>query len=67
MTVRANRGFQNSCDHLFGLSFVVDLPTASPLRIGQQKSMGCVRMATDDIAMVYEMLCERVSTVKVVD
>lgn len=41
--------------------------TIEPSSIGQQMSMGCVRMATDDIAMVYEMLCERVSTVKVVD
>lgn len=34
--------------------------------IGQQKSMGCVRMAPADVEMVYEMLVDRLSTVKIV-
>lgn len=34
--------------------------------IGQQKSMGCVRMAPADVEMVYEMLIDRLSTVKIV-
>ena len=34
--------------------------------IGQQKSMGCVRMAPGDIDVVYEMLIDRLSTVKIV-
>lgn len=34
--------------------------------IGKSKSMGCVRMATDDIALAYEMLVEQVSVVKIV-
>jgi lipoprotein-anchoring transpeptidase ErfK/SrfK len=40
--------------------------TIEPQSIGRQMSMGCVRMASDDIAMVYEMLTEQVSIVKVV-
>ncbi|GJQ29188.1 MAG: hypothetical protein HBSAPP03_10720 [Phycisphaerae bacterium] len=40
--------------------------TIEPASIGKEMSMGCVRMATDDIAMVYEMLSERISLVRVV-
>lgn len=40
--------------------------TIEPESIGQQRSMGCVRMLPDDIALVYEMLSERLSTVKIV-
>lgn len=40
--------------------------TIDPESIGKSKSMGCVRMADDDIALVYEMLVEQVSVVKVV-
>lgn len=39
--------------------------TIDPSSIGQQKSMGCVRLANDDIALAYEMLTEQVSLVKV--
>lgn len=39
--------------------------TIEPDSIGKQKSMGCVRMLPDDIALVYEMLVEEVSTVRV--
>ncbi|MBS0198730.1 MAG: L,D-transpeptidase family protein [Planctomycetes bacterium] len=45
----------------FGLHGTVD-----PASIGQQKSMGCVRMLPDDIALVYEMMGNKVSLVKVV-
>jgi hypothetical protein len=39
--------------------------TIDPESIGQQRSMGCVRMATDDIALVFELMGEQVSTVKI--
>ena len=38
--------------------------TVEPDSIGQSKSMGCVRMLADDVAMVYEMLMDPVSVVK---
>ena len=34
--------------------------------IGQQKSMGCVRLNANDVEMVYEMLIDRLSTVRIV-
>ncbi len=45
----------------FGLHGTID-----PNSIGQQQSMGCVRLAADDIATVYEMLAEGLSTVRIV-
>ncbi|VAX39224.1 hypothetical protein MNBD_PLANCTO03-764 [hydrothermal vent metagenome] len=38
-----------------------------PSSIGQQKSMGCVRMLSGDVELVYEMLVEGISRVRVVD
>ncbi|MFO0490957.1 MAG: L,D-transpeptidase, partial [bacterium] len=40
--------------------------TVDPDSIGQQRSMGCVRLASDDVAMVYELLVDRLSTVKII-
>ncbi|MDX2131745.1 MAG: L,D-transpeptidase family protein [Planctomycetota bacterium] len=40
--------------------------TIEPESIGQRRSMGCVRMLADDIALMYELLAEDVSIVKVV-
>jgi len=40
--------------------------TIEPDSIGKQRSMGCVRMGADDIALVYEMLSEQISVVKIV-
>jgi LysM repeat protein len=40
--------------------------TIDPGSIGQQKSMGCVRLGDADIAMLYEFLIPRVSVVRVV-
>jgi lipoprotein-anchoring transpeptidase ErfK/SrfK len=37
--------------------------TIEPETIGKQASMGCIRMGSDDVAQVYEMLSEGVSTV----
>jgi hypothetical protein len=39
--------------------------TIDPESIGKQKSMGCVRLGTDDIALLYELLGETLSQVKI--
>lgn len=41
--------------------------TIEPDSIGQQRSMGCVRLGSEDIAMLYELLIDRISTVRIVD
>lgn len=40
--------------------------TIEPDSIGKQMSMGCVRLGSEDIAMLYEVLMDRVSVVKIV-
>ncbi len=40
--------------------------TIDPGSIGASKSMGCVRLGADDIALMYEVLAERVSVVRIV-
>jgi len=40
--------------------------TIDPASVGKSMSMGCVRLLSDDIATVYEMLTERISTVKII-
>lgn len=40
--------------------------TIDPESIGDQRSMGCVRMLPDDVALVYEMLAEQISYVHIV-
>lgn len=40
--------------------------TIEPESVGQQRSMGCVRMSADDIALAYEMLVDQVSLVRIV-
>ena len=39
--------------------------TIEPQSIGHDASMGCVRMLSDDVEVVYEMLGEKVSTVEI--
>ena len=39
--------------------------TIEPTSIGKQMSMGCVRLLPDDIAMLYELMVDKVSTVKI--
>ncbi len=39
--------------------------TIEPDSIGQQRSMGCVRMGAEDVAQVYELLVEGISIVKI--
>lgn len=46
----------------FGLHGTID-----PSSIGQNRSMGCVRMAAGDIAQVFEFLVEEISRVRVVE
>ncbi len=41
--------------------------TIDPDSIGEQRSMGCVRMREDDVALVYELLVEGVSVVEIRD
>ena len=41
--------------------------TIEPSSIGQQRSMGCVRLLDDDVSIVYEMLVEGVSRVAIVE
>ncbi|MFO0083595.1 MAG: L,D-transpeptidase family protein [Phycisphaerales bacterium] len=41
--------------------------TIEPDSIGQQRSMGCVRLGSEDIALLYELLIDRISTVRIVD
>jgi lipoprotein-anchoring transpeptidase ErfK/SrfK len=41
--------------------------TIEPESIGGEASMGCVRMLADDVALVYEILTEGVSMVRIVD
>ncbi|HZW09819.1 MAG TPA: L,D-transpeptidase family protein [Phycisphaerales bacterium] len=41
--------------------------TIDPGSIGQQKSMGCVRMVDADVELVYELLVEGISRVRIVD
>ena len=39
--------------------------TIDPASIGQQKSMGCVRLADEDVKLMYELLAERISVVQI--
>jgi len=41
--------------------------TIDPESIGQERSMGCVRMLPDDVALVYELLSEQLSEVHIVE
>jgi|GEM_PF-351973 len=39
--------------------------TIEPDSIGQQRSMGCVRLGKEDVELIYEMLVEQASVVKI--
>ena len=41
--------------------------TIEPATIGQQRSMGCVRLLPDDIALLYETLAGGVSRVRITE
>jgi lipoprotein-anchoring transpeptidase ErfK/SrfK len=40
--------------------------TIDPGSIGKNLSMGCVRLRDEDIALVFELLAERISVVEIV-
>src|SRR5262249_50702499 len=40
--------------------------TIDPDSIGQQRSMGCIRLGNDDIELMFELLGEQVSVVRIV-
>jgi lipoprotein-anchoring transpeptidase ErfK/SrfK len=50
-----NKGFEG-----YGIHGTIDLES-----IGQQRSMGCVRMRSNDVELVYEMLTEPNSTITI--
>ncbi len=55
-------GLGESAQHTgYGLHGTID-----PGSIGQQRSMGCVRMGKEDIELMYELVGEGVSVVKIV-
>lgn len=39
--------------------------TIDPTSIGKQASMGCVRLGTDDVALMYELLIPQISVVRI--
>jgi lipoprotein-anchoring transpeptidase ErfK/SrfK len=39
--------------------------TIEPETIGTQASMGCIRMGSNEVSQVYEMLAEGISTVEI--
>jgi len=39
--------------------------TTEPASIGQQRSMGCIRMRAEDVALAYELLAEGISRVTI--
>jgi LysM repeat protein len=41
--------------------------TIEPDSIGRQESMGCIRLRSEDVELLYEMLIERESTVEIVE
>lgn len=46
--------------HGYGIHGTIDLDS-----IGKQRSMGCIRMRPDDIAIVYELLAEGASVIEI--
>ena len=58
-------GLIGDSDNIRGLEGYGVHGTIDPDSIGAMKSMGCVRLANDDIALVYELLMDGVSTVEI--
>jgi hypothetical protein len=52
-------------DNIRGLETYGIHGTIEPDSIGQSRSMGCVRMLHDDVALTYELLIENVSQVEI--
>ena len=53
-------------DNIRGLEGYGIHGTIDPDSIGQMKSMGCVRLRHDDVALVYELLTDQASRVTIV-
>lgn len=58
-------GLVGASDNIRGLEGYGIHGTIEPESIGQMKSMGCVRMLHEDVALVYELLVPGVSTVTI--
>ncbi len=58
-------GLRGTNDRTKDLSGLGIHGTIEPQTIGTQASMGCIRMHSDDVAQLYEMLTEGVSTVDI--
>ena len=58
-------GLVGASDNIRGLEGYGVHGTIDPESIGQMKSMGCVRMLHDDVALVYELLMPGVSSVTI--
>lgn len=58
-------GLEGDEDHLKDVHGYGVHGTIEPDSIGQQASMGCVRMLPDDVELVWEMLVPQVSTVEI--
>jgi len=58
-------GLVGVSDNIRGLEGYGVHGTIEPETIGQEKSMGCVRMLDDDIKLVYEVLVDNVSHVEI--
>ena len=59
-------GIQGIEDHNRGLRGFGIHGTIDPDSIGKQRSMGCIRMLPDDVAMIYEVLTEKKSTIEII-
>ncbi len=58
-------GLVGVSDNIKGLEGYGVHGTIDPESIGQEKSMGCVRMGKDDIALMFEVLVDNVSHVEI--
>jgi hypothetical protein len=58
-------GLEGISEHIRGLSGYGIHGTIEPQSIGQQRSMGCVRMQAADVELVYELLAENASIIEI--
>jgi hypothetical protein len=58
-------GLIGASDNIRGLESYGIHGTIEPESVGQERSMGCVRMLADDIKLVYEVLMDNVSRVEI--
>lgn len=58
-------GLVGASDNIRGLESYGIHGTIDPTSIGKEMSMGCVRLAAEDIKLIYEVLMENVSRVEI--